>query len=228
MTDTFYIGAYWYQRKQLLDEIIEPSIATLKGLQEFDDQFGNLYELGRSRKHALERKISITPEYIRKLYLKNVKKNDLDVSGYNTIGFRLSAWTGHQDYESSKISLNVGINSEKFVNRCLISIPSEGIARGRLLQIKKVKQTFDLIIEIWNPDYAVLTSRDLLEALDIMNEVGWVTYVKKLWRKPKISTKVLHEHDYLGGHLFYLNTTDDQAYDYSLINELLPLKNVLS
>ena len=74
MIDSFYLGAYWKNRKEFLDHIITPTLLTLKGLTELDEQFSNLYELGNNRKQALENKVSQTAENIKKLYQEAVKK----------------------------------------------------------------------------------------------------------------------------------------------------------
>ena len=224
MTDTFHIGAYWKNRKQLLDNIINPTVQTLKELGEIDEQFLNLYELGNSRKQALENKVSVSSESIKKLYQKRSKKNDFDQNGYSKIGYRLSLWTGHTDYESSAISFNAGSSSTLLTDLCLINIPTEGTAKNRLLQFDKVKEIINLLIQKWNPDIIVLNSRELSNALDTTNEVGWVTYTKKLKGRVKLNDKVVHEEDFSGGHLFYLKTENDLAYDYSLMSHLLQLK----
>ena len=96
------------------------------------------------------------------------------------------------------------------------------------MRLGKVKAIMRLIIQNWDPDTMVLNSRKLSDALGTVNQVGWVTYLKKINRSSKLGNKIIHENNFVGGHLFYLDTTDDQAYDYSLINELLLLKNVLS
>src|ERR1700743_119129 len=116
MIDTFTIGAYWKNRKQLLDDIIQPTFQTLKGLSEIDEQFENLYELGGSRKSALEHNIFVTPDNIKKLYTDGLKKNDLDLNGYCKIGFSLWAWTGHKDCEASNVSFGVGKGSDRLNN----------------------------------------------------------------------------------------------------------------
>jgi len=225
MIDAFSIGAYWKNRKQLLDSIINPTVQTLKGLGEIDEQFVNLYELGRSRKQALEHKISLSSEYIRELYLRGTKNNDLDQSGYSKIGYSLWVWTGHTDEEASNLSFSVGKSSERLSNVCLIKIPSEGVARDRLLNIEKIKKIIALLIQNWDPDMVVLNSRELSNKLDIMNEVGWVTYRKRLTGKPKLNDKVIHDSSFCGGHLFYLNSQN--VYDYDLIDNLVPITKVI-
>ncbi|QEM12967.1 Imm52 family immunity protein [Mucilaginibacter rubeus] len=226
MIDSFYIGAYWETKKELLEDVIEPTLQTLEQLSELDEQFYNFYELGTSRKQAFENRIPLEFGYIKELYQKRLKKADLDQNGYSKIGYGLSLWTGQNEDESSQISFNVGSSSNKIRNRCLIKIPTEGVARERLLQLNKVKEIIKLLILKWNPDLVVLTSKELSTALDITNDLGWVTYVKAKQRKTKYksSSRMVHESNYHGGDLFYLTTDNGLVYDYNLINEYQSLK----
>lgn len=228
MVDTFYIGAYWGCRKELLESVINPTLQTLKGLSELDEQFLSFYELGISRKQALQYKIIPAYEDIKRLYLKRLKKTDLDKDGYSKIGYGLSLWTGQEDDESSQISFGVGSGSERIRNRCTIKIPSEGFARERLIKLDSFKRILSLLIQTWNPDIVILTSKELSTALDTTNKIGWVTYIKQLKNISKISSRLAHETNYYGGDLFYLKTNSGLIYDYSLIDEYQLFKKQIS
>jgi hypothetical protein len=227
MIDSFHIGAYWNNRKQFFYSVISPTFKTLKGLSEIDEQFVNLYELGWSRKKALEHKFHISYENIKQLYQKDVKKNDLDQDGYSKIGYRLSLWTGHKDGEASGISFGVGMGYERLTNSCVISIPFEGPATERLLHLNKVKEILTMVIQNWDPDFAVLNSRKLSNTLDVMNQIGWVTYLRTSKNKFYSNTGIVHEKNFNGGHLFYLQTENGLAYDYESIDKLLSFKKAM-
>jgi hypothetical protein len=225
MIDNFYIGAYWKDRPQLLSSIIIPTMQTLIDLADIDEQFADLYELGMSRKQALEHKALLSPHFIEKLYQKRIKKADFDANGYSKIGYSLSLWTGQKDAEASNISFGIGKNSTALTNVCLIQIPSEGLANHRLLHLDKVKAIITILVENWDPEVVVLNSKKISNTLDLLNEVGWVTYRKNLKGKPKLSGHVIHDDNFLGGHLFHLNTAS--VYDYDLIDELVPITKVI-
>ncbi len=127
------------------------------------------------------------------------------------------------------ISFGVGKEFDKNIklsNRCTLSFPSLADSKERLFQINTVKQIIKILIEEWNPDKVVLNSSDLSNILNVFNDIGWVTYRKTIKKMLKINNKLIHE-PILNGHLFYLKTEDGKAYDYSLINELLVLKDVI-
>lgn len=228
MIDSFYIGAYWGSRAESLYEIKDKVSQTFNRLMEIDEQFLNWYEGGMSRKKALEKKVTLNNETIERLCLQQVKKGELDEKGIAKMGFLLGLWTGHKDEESSRVSFTVGssFTSPHLCNSCVVTIPFEGQARERLLRPEKAKAIIAIIVEIWNPDYAVLASNELNKALGIVNDIGWVTYRKAIRQMPIISSKVVYE-KFGDGHLFYLDAVNYGYCDYDLANELLPIGKII-
>ena len=230
MTDSFYIGAYWASRAEPLLQIVNEILLTIKRLSEVDEQFSDWYEKGFSRKQALEKKVILNNETIERLCLQTVKRGELNEKGFAKMGFLFSLWTGHSEGESSTISFSVGgsYNNVNLSNSVVIKMPFEGAARERLLHIEKAKKIIALLVDIWHPDYAVLTSHELGDKLNVGNKIGWITYGKSIHRIPKISEEVIHEKYKNDGHLFYLKLPNSNSYDYNLANELLPLKEVIA
>jgi hypothetical protein len=227
MVESFVIGAYWGSRAEALPEIKDKVLQTLRRLANTDEQFFHWYERGMSRKLALEKKVSWDMDAIEKICRRAVKKGELDERGYAKNGFVLGLWTGHKDDEASSISFTVGdvFAIPNLSNNCILSIPFKGAARERLLEPAKVKEIMSILVEIWEPDYTVLTSDGLRDRMDAGNKIGWITYQKSIKRMPKISNKVVYEKCGIG-HLFYL-ANKNYYDDYSLTNELLPLKEVI-
>ena len=224
MLDSFYIGAYWGSRAEPLDQVKNKIIQTLKLLGELDEQFLNWYELGMSRKKALENKFVSNDENIKRLCLQKVKKGELDKNGFSKSGFIFSLWTGHKEEEASSISFVVGdeLKISNLGNSCVIKIPYEGDAKDRLLKIDKAKKIISFLVEIWNPDYAVLTSHVLGNKLNVLNEIGWITYRKSIKRISKISDSIFHEESE-NGHWFFLKS----EYDIAVANDLLSIKKMI-
>lgn len=224
MNDIFYIGAYWKNRKQKVEDIIMPTLKVLEGLSVIDNQFQNIYELGKSKKEALQKNVPRTDNELLRLFLTSVKKTDVDGEGYSSIGYSVKLWNGQSDYESSSVSFNLGSSSSSISNSCLVKLPAEGLAKERLLEPTTVYRIIDLIIENFDPDILVLNSRRLQTELDAANEVGWITYKKILDKIPRVSDPIMHEPNYKRGHLFYLKTDSGLVYDYKLIRDIGVLK----
>lgn len=227
MENSFYIGAYWGSRSESLKQVTNKVLQTFEKLSDIDEQFLNWYEGGVNRKQALKTKVAFNNETIERLCLEKVKNGELDEKGFAKMGFLFGLWTGHSDEESSSITFSVGASfkSPHLCNSCVLKIPFEGTARERLLRLGKARLIISTLVEIWKPDYAVLTSRDLNDRLAIVNDVGWITYRKTIKQIPKISSKVVYEKAN-GGHWFYFSL-ESNNYDSSIANELLPIKNSL-
>lgn len=222
MADSFIFGAYWGSRAEPLAQAANKVLQTLKRLGEIDELFLNLYEVGRSRKEALKKKVSLELGTINRI-CQEAAMGELDSNGFAKNGFVFSLWTGHKDEESSSISFAVGdiFKIPNLTNSCVIKLPREDEAKKRLLQ--EAKKIIFTLVQIWEPDYAVLTSNEVRDKLMVGNRIGWITYRKTIKNTPKISNKVLHERSGQG-HLFYFNSPNG-PYDHSLLNELEPIKS---
>ncbi|HMK26706.1 MAG TPA: Imm52 family immunity protein [Chitinophagaceae bacterium] len=227
MIESYYIGAYWGSRTEPLAQVKNKILQTLQRLAEIDEQFLNWYEEANSREKALGKKVSIDADSVERLCLEMVRKGELDEKGFAEMGFLFGIWSGHLDDESSNISFNVGkaFTSQHLSNSCVITIPFEGAARERLLQIDKAKKIIALLVEIWNPDYAVLTSHQLRDKLNVANKVGWITYRQSIKNTPMVNNRVSYE-KLNNGYLFTTAFSIDKDTDSS-INELLKLKSYL-
>lgn len=225
MIESFYIGAYWGSRAEPLSQVRDKILQTLQRLAQIDEQFLNWYEGANSRKQALEKKVSIDANTIEKLCLEMVKKGELDEKGFAKMGFLFGVWSGHLDDESIGISFNVGgaFTSPHLCNSCVLTLPVEGAARERLLQTDKAKKIIITLVEIWSPDYAILTSHQLRDKLNVANKVGWITYHKSIKKLPDISNQVVYEKAN-NGHWFYIKESN---YNETLTNELLPMKAII-
>jgi len=205
--DSYIIGAYWGSRAEPLSNVVDKIFHTLNELKEIDVQFLKYYELGMSRKKALENEVTLNKENVKKICLSSVKKGELDENGIAKLGFVLWVWTGHKDEESSSVNFTVGgtYKTKNISNLCVLKIPHEGAARERMLQGGISKKILDLIVSTWNPDYAVLTSDSLRDQLNVGNEWGWITYRRMISHIPDLGDSITYEKD-VQGHWFYVNS----------------------
>jgi immunity protein 52 of polymorphic toxin system len=216
--DSFFLGSYWNRKKQTLDEIANKTSQMLRRLAEIDIQFLHWYEGSKSRSESLNLPVTLSPDKIKYLF------SEEKYHGNNNPGaFQFGVWSGHDDSESSSVTIRAGA-TDMFPNFIIISLPFEGDAKGRLLQIDKIKSIISVLVELWEPDTIVLVSEKLKNLLSTINEVGWITYIKTLHNDPRLNAEVRHEQAF-GGHLFYLSTP--KLVDYKLATKLLPLKDFI-
>lgn len=217
MIDSFYIGAYWKQRKESLDIVVKKTTSFLERLTRLDEQFLKWYEQGYRKEIILDK------ENIEALYRKRVKRNDLTSDGFSKIGYSVSMWSGGEEEYSSNLSINCGHSSKFFSNNCVITMPTEGEKKESLLKLAKQRELVDLLVKSWDPDNIILSSNRLKSEIET-DEVGWITYYKLIKQVPKTNGNVVYE-KYNDGHLFYL--ANDKSYDYNWAKELLMLKKII-
>ncbi len=225
MSNSFILGAYWGSRSESLNEVKLKVTKTLEGLSQIDNQFTSWYETGASREKALKRKVDPSDNnFIEKLCLQQVKKGELNEQSLSKMGFLFSLWTGHGNNESSSITFIVGSSSKWLTNSCVVSIPSTGVARERLLKSQKAKSIISLLVEIWAPDYAVLTSDHLRDVLQTGNKIGWITCHRYIRQIPKMSRHISYQKE---GENHWFNLNSEEDYDINMSRYLLSLKEIL-
>jgi hypothetical protein len=210
MEDSFFIGAYWGPRSVPLIEIVTNTIKTLKKLGELDEQFLDWYELGMRRKQALTNKVIQDTEGITKLYSKSLGEFETKSDSLTDNGFVLGLWTGHREEESSRITFTVGLNSKRVSNCCVLKLPFEGKAKDRLVTLTKARSIVELLVDIWDPDFAIFTSHNLVSKLSGSVDIGWITY-RKVIKKGRLKNERIINEKYKNGNLFILDSMNFDA-----------------
>ena len=207
LIDTYILGAYWGARAETLSDVASKALQTLTELRETDEQFLKYYESATSRKKALEKEVLLDQEHIRRLCVEFVRKGELGADGFAKMGFLFGMWTGQKEGESCGIQFKVGHKFEtpNLSNVCIINLPYEGSTRTRLLQQEVSKRILGILVKIWKPDYAVLTSTHLRDKLGVGNKIGWITYRKTIKRAPRLGEGISYERDG-SGHWFCAKT----------------------
>jgi len=230
--DSFYIGAYWGSRTDSLVEVTVKTQTILQKLSKIDAHFLNWYKPSTSREKALRHPINYNSDGydINQIILNCVKKNELNSYGIAKYGFVFNFWSGHKEGETANISFSVGMSfsTQHLSNCCLINLPDLGDAHGRLLKLNIVLQIMDVMIEEWDPEYCVLTSKKLRDELNVGNQLGWVTYRKNIEQPvDKIFGDYIVFNKMRNGQVFHMVAEDNLSFNYSLFNEIASLKNIL-
>ena len=222
--DSFSIRAYWGSCAEPLLQIVQKTTQMLTAFREIDSHFLK-YCKGINRKSALYQKLSFDRESIRALCLANVKEAKLSKKGIAENGYVFGVCTGQRDAEASRILFVVGssFHATGLSNSCIITLPNEGPARDRLLQPETSKRMLRTLVEIWSPDYAVLTSDSLRNKMNVRNEVGWITFKRNMEHVPEVENGITYERDE-EGHWFYVKDIGDFA--NGVRSQLMLLKNM--
>lgn len=180
MSETYYAGAYWRARKESPEECGRRAEVFLTALSKVDPSFSQWFKQGNSRKEALKHRIELDRASLEKMFRRGMDRV------VEELGFRISGWTGGDDYEASSFFITCGGHSEHVRNVCLIHLPSQG--SGHLGPIGERVLTAVVLTELvramavaWEPDHAVANSSELSDLIQKDSKedvvVSWVMYL---------------------------------------------------
>jgi hypothetical protein len=223
IVEEFAIGAYWGSCAEPLSQIAKKTIQTLKGLREIDKQWFRWYRGGINKETDMQQRVFLDEENVKKLCLSNAKKGGVPSKGLTKSGYIFNVTTGPREGISSGISFIVGsaLNAANLRNSCVIHLPNEGPAKDRLLQPATTRRMLRMLVRIWRPDYAVLTSRLLRYSNDLRNEVGWTTFKREIDTVPELNGQIAYERDEQG-HWFTVEKIGD--FSMGVMNQLALLQ----
>lgn len=145
-----YIGAYWGDRPQTLNECASLLTLFLSDLKEYNEEiFGNWFEQGMSRKTALSKPVEIDREVLSKLLSKRQKGSD-----YPDTNYRLSIWNGAtNDAFGIVLRVSLGGNDTRFcLNSCLIEFGESDLYNSLILNESSVEGLKSVVEKIWIPE----------------------------------------------------------------------------
>lgn len=148
------VGVHWYSRESTLKESVELFVTFLKKLKQHNPElFSNWYEKAGSRKKALENKVVIDYEGVKKLF----SKKKIDENSYPKVSFLAGMWNGGNDGETISINVSLGSKEVKyFTNHCVLELPYQGEGAKFYQIFDNQNQLINLLKEIWNPEWLVV------------------------------------------------------------------------
>ena len=223
-SESFYLASYWKNRPETIDMVVEKVLNYLKKLSLIHINFKTWYEKGESLEDALKRKFKFNNLYIRNKIIESRTKEEIDKLGFCSIGFPISGWSGHiKDGYAYRFSICVGHISDLFFNSCVLSIPSVGEFREKILN-EYTSDIISLMVDVFEPDSAVLTSFQLRDKLD-SNKVGYVSYCNPTYNLAIGDLENLFTYHKMsnGGQLIYPIKKNISIENNELINDLIRL-----
>lgn len=186
------LGAYWRNRPLTLRQYVDSVRGFLVLLRETHPAFASLEWVGDRPNSAVE----VSPDLgnldeilLRHSWDKRDMKGKLNADGTpewsatNQIGFRITfATTGQPETGEITISVRAGLLSSVVPDSVVINFLGRKGAEAPLefTGYEFLKELFGRIIQYWNPDEGLVTSREFAERVcpDGPSKAGWLTYVK--------------------------------------------------
>lgn len=182
MTDSFYLGAYWGDRRCTAEECGKRAALCLRQLACNDEVFGHWYKKGRSRSDALRSEVAADTAELTDLFLAGVNRTDIGGSVVERLGFRAAIWNGAPPQEAVSIAFTCGCHAGNpgLVNSCVLDLPEDGPAAERVLCKQALISLMSAVVSSWDPDWAAVLSRRYREQLGAHTRgpiVGWLFYM---------------------------------------------------
>jgi hypothetical protein len=193
MSETYYMGAYWWARREDAEACARRMAALVQLLQPVDPLFASWFKSAKSLKESLKRplelELSILAKYVQRTITRDDRRQPME-----HLGFNVWLWNGRQGGNDAWLRASCGGASEWVSNNCILEAPDEGPGSERVLTTPFQVAALRAIAIAWEPDWGVAMShahRDIIEKKcpDVL--VGWVTYLsRRLGRVPPLPTPV--------------------------------------
>lgn len=177
----FMLGAYWDARADNLEKCTEDAVRFFAGLAEIDPLLARWYELGRSRKDALERKVDVLDaQKLQELLLAGRNRRDIGREVINELGFNLWFWNGANKEEAeASVTIHCGAYSERTGNNVIVNLPYQSESSE---WVGKASSLLALTAEVWKPNWAGIMSKKAMRERDFDGDnpfVDWMVYVPR-------------------------------------------------
>jgi hypothetical protein len=182
-------GAYWAGREESAEQCARRAERFFHLLGRCDAAYGRWFEHAYSRRQSL--RLPFEPTYETFLRFFGRKKYRLGKDA-----FHFEAWTGQEQRgRGGMLSFTCGSGTSFYPNGCLLYLPREEPAAGRVLTVSVLKEVLRAMVLAWEPDGCSVVSEDAPGVKDALVAeapcVGWLTYVsRRLGKVPRLPRPV--------------------------------------
>jgi hypothetical protein len=151
---TGLLGLYWGARQEPIEPCARRAYDSLGALKALG--YERYFLPGRSRRDALKRELSVTPEAVLATLAKGVNRADIPPRRpIPELGWSMRLWSGGPDDECYSVSFHCGAYSDHVGNSVVMKRPHAGPLRIDASPERALK-AYEALVDIWSPDQAVL------------------------------------------------------------------------
>jgi hypothetical protein len=186
MLSRFFLGAYWPAREEAIEQCADRLLSFFSKLATSDSALAIWYELGRSRKQALERRANVGDRtYLLKLLDRGRNRRNVDRKVNEELGFRIGLWNGRDEGNDASLGITCGLYwgdgtlGAGICNCVTLDLPED---LGELKQAGRMSGVLAAVVQAWEPDWAGVMSREAMNARAFDAKipfVDWMVYVPR-------------------------------------------------
>lgn len=182
--ENYYAACYWRDRKEDADACTSRVVSCLRGLARCDRVFEDVHAV--PRQYKLPYRIAVDTETIKALV--EAGRNREDIRPYKVIeklGFSRAFVSDFRKPEEKWVLSFMGgayPNTPGLLNNCVLTFPKAGEARERLLTLPTTSCILTELIDVWDPDWALVQSPEFLHIVGDKGGIpgkalaGWMVY----------------------------------------------------
>ena len=172
--ERFQAGAYWTSRKESAEACARRAETCFRLLAACDPAYARWFEYAYSRKNALQLPFEPTLATFRRFFGRKKYRLGRD-------GFCFEAWTGQEQRgKGGQLSLTCGSGLPFYSNGCLLHLPREEPAAGRVLSVGVLQNVMRALAVAWEPDACAVVAEEDLAARKLLEggtpSVSWLMY----------------------------------------------------
>jgi hypothetical protein len=173
----FYLGAYWKARKESIEQCADRLHRMFSALSICDESLVNWYELGHSRRQALEKQADVSSrKYLLNLLNRGHNRRDTDKSVIEELGFHVNLWNGAEDSKAASLSVTCGlyITNPNLCNSIVLDFPEK---LGELSQSKRMAAVLTSVATAWEPDRSGVMSDQATDTRKFEADVPFIDWM---------------------------------------------------
>jgi hypothetical protein len=181
MSMSFFLGAYWPARCESIEQCADRLQGCFAGLSICDPVLATWYELGQSRKQALQKRADAgSRDYLIAMLNSGRNRRDIGKTVIEELGFHIGVWNGGADGKESGLGITCGQYSTApgLGSNCVnLDLPER---LGDLERAEHMARVLEVVAESWEPDWAGVMSGAAMDARDFTARkpfVDWMLYL---------------------------------------------------
>lgn len=186
MSSGFFLGAYWPARKESIEQCADRLRLFFADLATCDPALATWYNLGRSRKKALEKRADVgNLDGLLTLLNKGRHRRDMPRTVIEELGFSVGLWNGREEGKDVGLGITCGLywvspTPNASLSNCVtLNLPED---LGELKQVERMTRVLAVVARAWQPEWAGAMSRGAMNLRDFKSKkpfVDWMLYVSK-------------------------------------------------
>ena len=183
MSGRYLLKVFWSRRKESAESCAERLYRFLDAIKTCDDVFAKWYQLGRSRKEALQKPIK-TDDMAEVLSLveKGRHRRDVGRQPIDELGFHVMIWNGGEEpAKSINLSVHCGLYSPWLAgNGVVLHFPKK---LGRLADPSVAVEPLLSAVKCWDPDWCSVFSDESIRQGEFDPKaplVDWMVFIPQI------------------------------------------------